>query len=144
LAVLEAGIMFGGVPIVKNYYYKEKGTDSMLTAGLLEAIQLFAVEVFGDESESFKMKKYCIYLFNIILESEQKIIFYVICDSEDRPAMIKDTMKWLARKFKEQYATVDMGCLDKYEDFSELITKKMGDLVYRPEDRLRKLFTSSD
>ncbi|MHA1366497.1 MAG: hypothetical protein ACTSP5_08830 [Candidatus Heimdallarchaeota archaeon] len=114
MAVLEAGIMFGGVPIVKNYYYNEKGTDSMLTAGLLEAIQLFAVEVFGDESESFKMKK---------------------------PASIKDCMKWLARKFKEQYHEVDMGCLDKYEEYKELISKKMGDLVFRTEDRLRKVFT---
>jgi len=141
LAVLEAGIMFGGVPIVKNYYYNEKGTDSMLTAGLLEAIQLFAVEVFGDESESFKMKKYSIYLYNIVLHSEQKVIFYAICDSEDRPASIKDCMKWLARKFKEQYQSVDMGCVDKYEEFRDLISKKMGDLVYRPEDRLRKVFT---
>lgn len=141
MAVLEAGIMFGGVPIVKASYYDEKGTDSMLTAGLLEAIQLFAVEIFDDESESFKMKKYSIYLYNIILENGQKVIFYAICDSEDRPTTLKDCMKWLARKFKEQYKSVDMGCVDKYEEFRELITKKMGDLIFRPEDRLRKVFT---
>ena len=58
MAVLEAGVMFGGIPVVKINYYDDKATDSMLTAGLLEAIQAFAVEIFNDETETFKMKRY--------------------------------------------------------------------------------------
>ena len=140
MAVLEAGIMYSGVPIVKVNYYDDQATDSMLTAGLLEAIQLFAVEIFDDETESFKMKKYSIFLNNLFLENSQKVIVYSICDSMDSPKMVRDVMRGLANKFKELYPTVDMGCLDRYDPFKEIITKRFGDLVYRPEDRLRKVF----
>ena len=85
MAVLETGVMFGGVPIVRVNYYNDSSTDSLLTAGLLEAIQLFAVEIFGDETESFKMKKYCILLHNFVLSNNQKVILYSICDTIDRP-----------------------------------------------------------
>ncbi|MFW9923422.1 MAG: hypothetical protein ACFFDW_09085 [Candidatus Thorarchaeota archaeon] len=140
MAVVEAGVMFSGVPIVRINYYTNQMTDSMLTAGLLEAIQKFAEEIFGDETESFRMKKYCIFLQNIVLREQQNVILYSICDSVDRPATIKDVMKEITREFKNTYPSVEMGCLDKYNDFEQVITKKMGDLIYRPEDRLRKVF----
>ncbi len=140
MAVLETGVMFSGVPIVRVNYYNDSSTDSLLTAGLLEAIQLFAVEIFGDETESFKMKKYCILLHNFKLLNNQKIILYSICDTLDRPKMIKNVMKNLAKNFIEIFPAVDMGCLDKYSSFEEVITKKMGDLIFRPEDRLKKVF----
>ncbi|NHJ05000.1 MAG: hypothetical protein EAX90_09260 [Candidatus Heimdallarchaeota archaeon] len=140
MAVLESGVMYSGIPIVKVNYYNDQTTDSMLTAGLLEAIQLFAVEIFDDETETFKMKKYSIFLHNIILESKQKIILYSICDSLDRPRMIKNVMIEIGNKFKENYHSVDYGCLSKYSIFEDIITKNLGDLIYRPEDRLRKVF----
>lgn len=140
MAVLETGVMFGGVPIVRVNFYNDSSTDSLLTAGLLEAIQLFAVEIFGDETESFKMKKYCILLHNFILPNKQKVILYSICDTIDRPKTIKNAMKNLASKFIEMYPTVDMGCLEKYSSFEETITKRLGDLIFRPEDRLKKVF----
>ena len=140
MAVLETGIMYSGVPIVKVNFYNDQTTDSMLTAGLLEAIQLFAVEIFDDETETFKMKKYSIFLHNVILEEKQKVIIYSICDSLDRPRMIKNVMIEIGKKFKDQFTNVECGCLDTYKDFEEVMTKNLGDLIYRPEDRLRKVF----
>lgn len=140
MAVLEAGVMFSGIPIVRVNYYDDSSTDSLLTAGLLEAIQLFAVEIFDDETESFKMKKYCILLHNFVLSSEQKVILYSICDTIDRPGTIKNVMKNLAAKFIEMFPAVDVGCLEKYSAFEEAITKRLGDLIFRPEDRLKKVF----
>jgi hypothetical protein len=141
LTVLEAGVMFGGVPIVKVNYYDDKSTDSMLTAGLLEAIQSFAVEIFNDETETFKMKRYSIFLYKTTLKDKQFVTLYSICDSADRPGTIKVIMNSIAEAFQETFENVNMGCLNEYEDFKEVITKKLGDLIYRPEDRLRKVFT---
>ncbi len=140
MAVLEAGVMFGGVPIVRVNFFNDSATDSLLTAGLLEAIQLFAVEIFNDETESFKMKKYCILLHNFILLNNQKVILYSICDTLDRPKAINNIMKSLASEFIKIFPAVDMGCLQKYSSFEETITKKLGDLIFRPEDRLKKVF----
>ena len=140
MAVLETGVMFSGVPIVRVNYYNDSSTDSLLTAGLLEAIQLFAVEIFDDETESFKMKKYSILLHNFVLDSEQKMILYSICDTIDRPGTIKNVMKNLATKFIETHNSVEIGCTEKYAGFKEIITKRLGDLIYRPEDRLKKVF----
>jgi len=140
LAVLEAGVMFSGVPVVRVNYYNDSTTDSLLTAGLLEAIQLFAVEIFDDETESFKMKKYSILLHNFLLPKGQKVILYSICDTVDRPGTIKNVMKTLSNKFTEMYPTVEIGCTDQYAPFKKIITKRLGDLIYRPEDRLKKVF----
>lgn len=141
MAILEAGVMFSGVPIVKVNYYNEQSTNSMLTAGLLEAIQKFAEEIFADETESFRMKKNCIFLNNVILESKQKVILYFICDKLDKPIAIKDALNDLAKAFKENFSKVDMGCLENYTSFGEIINKELGDLIYKPEDRLRKVFS---
>ena len=81
--------MFGGIPVVKINYYDDKATDSMLTAGLLEAIQAFAVEIFNDETETFKMKRYSIFLHKTSLKNKQNVTVYSICDSVDRPGTIK-------------------------------------------------------
>lgn len=140
MAILEAGVMFGGVPIVKKQYYDGQSSDIILTAGLLEAIQAFAVEIFNDETETFKMKKYSIYLYKTTLESKQEVTIYSICDSEDRPGTIKEVIKVLAEKFNENYNNVDLSCLANYEGFEKIMAKNFGDLVYRPEDRLRKVF----
>ena len=140
LAVIESGIIFSGLPLVKVYYYSDKSSDSMLTAGLLEAIQSFAGEIFGDDPESFKMTKYSIYLQKQTLTDGQKILFYAICDSDDRPKSIMQCIQDISRKFKEKYSCVDIACLDEYKPFEEVITKCFGDLRYRPEDRLKKFF----
>ncbi len=140
MAVLEAGVMFGGIPIVKINYHDDKATDSLLTAGLLEAIQAFAVEIFDDETETFKMKRYSIFLHKTTLKNNQVVTLYSICDSVDRPGTIKVIMYSIAKAFHDTFDNVNMGCLNEYEDFKEIITKKLGDLIYRPEDRLRKVF----
>ena len=140
MAVLETGVMFSGVPIVRVNYYDSSTTDSLLTAGLLEAIQLFAVEIFGDETESFKMKKYSILLHNFLLINNQKVILYCICDTIDRPKTIKNVMKNLSSDFIDMFPAVDTGNLEKYYSFEKVITKKLGDLIFRPEDRLKKVF----
>ncbi|MGC9779331.1 MAG: hypothetical protein HZR80_08840 [Candidatus Heimdallarchaeota archaeon] len=140
MAILEAGVMFGGIPVVKINYYNESTTDSMLTAGLLEAIQAFAVEIFNDETEIFKMKKYSIFLHKMKLKNKQEVTLYSICDSVDRPRTVKDNMRTLAEKFYKQFEQVDLGLLAHYESFKETMTKSLGDLIYRPEDRLKKVF----
>ena len=93
MTVLEAGVMFGGIPIVKINYYDDKATDSLLTAGLLEAIQAFAVEIFDDETETFKMKRYSIFLHKNTLKDKQVVTVYSICDSVDRLGTIKVLMQ---------------------------------------------------
>ncbi|NHJ87531.1 MAG: hypothetical protein FK734_18870 [Asgard group archaeon] len=140
MAILEAGVMFGGMPIVRVDYFNEKVQNTMLTAGLLEAIQSFAIEIFNDETESFKMKKYSIFLHKTKLKNEQDITLYSICDSVDRPNTIKDIMKTLAIKFYNTFPEVNLGCLTNYECFKEIITKSFGDLIYSPEERLKKVF----
>ncbi|MBN1329708.1 MAG: hypothetical protein JXA54_09570 [Candidatus Heimdallarchaeota archaeon] len=140
MAILESGVMFGGMPIVKKSYYDEKSTSTILTTGLLEAIQSFAVEVFNDETETFRMKKYSIYLHKIKLSSNQIVTIYCICDSTDRINIVKEIMKSIANKFIIEFPNVDLSCLDNYKAFEEIITKGFGDLIYRSDERLRKIF----
>jgi len=140
LAVLESGVMFGGIPIVKKSYYDERSTSTILTTGLLEAIQSFAIEVFNDETEIFRMKKYSIYLYKIKLTSNQIVTIYCICDSADKTNIVKEIMKSIADKFATQFSNVDLGCLDNYKKFENAITKSFGDMIYRSDERLRKVF----
>lgn len=141
MAIIEAGIIFAGLPIVKVNYYDEQSTDTLLTAGLLAAIQSFAGEVFGDDTDLFKMKKYTIFLQRTALkEPSQEVTIYTICDSVDRPGMIKEIMTELLDKFKERYPEILLGCTDVFKPFESVITKCIGDLRFRPEDRLKKVF----
>ncbi len=144
LAVLESGVMFGGIPIVKMSYYDEKSTNTFLTTGLLEAIQSFAIEVFNDETEIFRMKKYSVYLHKIKLTSNQLVTIYCICDSTDRINIIKEIMRSIAGKFINQFSNVELSGLDNYKRFEEIITKSFGDLIYRSDDRLRRVFFDSE
>ncbi|MBD3189377.1 MAG: hypothetical protein GF308_01975 [Candidatus Heimdallarchaeota archaeon] len=140
MAVIESGVIFAGIPLVKVFYYNDKKADSILTAGLLEAIQSFANEIFGDETESFKMKKYCIYLHKMdVVEKNDNLLIYAICDSSDHPKSIRQCMSEIAKRFAQQYPNLDTSSLDTYKPFQETITKCYGDLRYRPEDRLRKV-----
>lgn len=140
MAVIESGVIFAGIPLVKVFYYDDKKANSILTAGLLEAIQSFANEIFGDDTESFKMKKYCIYLHKMdICENKDNLLIYAICDSSDNPKSIRQCMSEIAKRFTKKYPKIDASSLDKYKPFKSTITKCFGDLRYRPEDRLRKV-----
>ncbi|MHA1629483.1 MAG: hypothetical protein ACTSXO_04175 [Candidatus Heimdallarchaeota archaeon] len=143
MAIIEAGVVFSGIPIVKVRYYKESSKhDKLLTPGLLEAIQTFAFEIFEDETESFKMTRFTIYLHKAILKNSQAVTIYAICDSNNHSTTIREKIRDIARKFVKQFPDVNVGFLDAYRNFEQVITSTFGDLIFHPEDRLRSIFST--
>jgi hypothetical protein len=140
LAVIEAGVLVGGLPIVKVQYYDDAKAGSLLTAGLLEAIQQFASDIFNDETESFKMKRYNIYLLREPFEKNKPITAYCICERGDRETTIKDLLDIMIKRFLERFDSIEHSSLEKYRTFETIIDNAIGDLKFRPDERLKKVF----
>jgi len=61
MAVIEAGLIVNGMPIIRSVYYPyEKEVDPFIRTGLFTAIQTFAATAFDDEAEEMKLKRYSI------------------------------------------------------------------------------------
>ena len=87
MVVYEVGIITeGGLPILNvNLRLEGQKADPALQAGFLTALQQFVGSAFSDETRSFIMKRYNIFLMKIELEAEnEEAHIYAVGDKKAR------------------------------------------------------------
>ncbi|MEA2071682.1 MAG: hypothetical protein U9O98_10395 [Asgard group archaeon] len=142
MPIIEAGVMYEGILLVKNRYYDETEIDSFLTSSFLETIQKFGKEAFKDDTEFFRMKRYTIYLHKISLKKSKDLVtVYIICYSKDPEKVIRRIISKIANEFIKEYPVISHPETTRYKKFKEKMSSIIGDLRYKTEDRLKKVFT---
>ena len=82
MAVLEVGLIHEGLPVFKIDFHLEVKGDATLRSGLFSAIQSFAKEAFGDETEELRLKNLTICLKTIHLYDGRDIALYAVADKD--------------------------------------------------------------
>ena len=142
MAVFEVGAILEGIPVVKNSYHEElsKG-DSTLRSGLFSAIQAFAKEAFGDETEELRLKNFTVCMKTFPLSKELSLVFYAIADKETRS--IKAVRKALTKVIKRMNDLIQKPSAMK-EGANAYVQSILDDefksLRMRSSDRARQLF----
>ena len=144
MAVLEVGIIHEGLPIFKiDFHFEVKG-DATLRSGLFSAIQSFAKEAFGDETEELRLKNLTICLKTIQLHDGRDIALYAVADKDSHNIdPIKNSLMKAGEHIKRMIAdgtpisTIEP---DKNEVFKDTFENEFKDLRMRPAERAKRLF----
>ncbi|MHA1309464.1 MAG: hypothetical protein ACTSQO_00930 [Candidatus Helarchaeota archaeon] len=145
MVIYELGIINNGVPLISKQYYEEHSmpVDPILRSGFLSALNSFAAQAFSDEIESFSMKNFKIVLLtHRIDETEtENIISYCIGDKKLNLKLAKRALTKIIEEFIDKYGSIDLSRdLSEYDEFIPIFDKILGDLVKKPEDRLKSIF----
>ncbi len=144
IVILEIGISSSGVPLVSKQYYDEYNIkdSAILRAGFLSGLNAFVNQTFSDEIESFSMKKFTIVLSTSSTEKAHNLIFYAIGDKKIDQKTAQKALARVKEEFFKQFGKLDRysGDLTIYEDFQEVIDTLLGDLIRKPDERVRSVF----
>ncbi len=144
MAVLEVGIIYEGLPVFKiDFHFEVKG-DATLRSGLFSAIQSFAKEAFGDETEELRLKNLTICLKTIQLHDGRDIALYAVADKDSHNIdPIKNSLLKIGEIIKKMVA--DGSLLSTIEPnknnvFKPAFENEFKDLRMKPAERAKRLF----
>jgi hypothetical protein len=143
---LELGIIKDGIPLVSKQYYEENQikNSAVLRAGFLSGLNAFVEHAFSEEIEAFRMKNFKLMLISRTIQNPNptKIIFYCIGDKELDLNIVKKVITKVLDEFIKKYGQLEQlaGDLSKYHEFQESMDKILGDLIRKPDDRVRSVF----
>ena len=81
MAVIEAGLIVNGMPIIRSVYYPdERELDPFIRTSLLTAIQTFAAKAFNDEAEEMKLKRYSILIKDLDPGTNEHLLLYSVAE----------------------------------------------------------------
>ncbi len=146
MSVREVGLMATGLAIVRKQYAErtvDGETNPILRDGLLTAIGDFAAEVFQDQLEIFQMKDNTIVILSgrtLMDGQEETLLTYAVCDRQVPQKSVREALKRIYSAFSDRFPELERQVyLTKYEGFAKIIDEILGDLVLRPQDRVRRL-----
>ena len=146
MAVLEVGVIHEGLPIYKHDYHLEVKGDATLRSGLFSAIQSFAKEAFGDETEELRLKNLIICLKTFNLPDGKDVALYAVADKDTRSidpvrnslTRVGEKMQALMKETSFKLSTIEP---EKNSiSLSPLFEHEFKDLRMRPAERARRLF----
>lgn len=144
MAVLEVGMIHEGLPIFKIDFHLEVKGDATLRSGLFSAIQSFAKEAFGDETEELRLKNLTICLKTVTLHDGKELALYAVADKDSHNIdPIKNSLLKTGDQIKKMVAdgtplsTIEP---DKNEVFKPAFENEFKDLRMRPAERAKRLF----
>ncbi|MDD1777759.1 MAG: hypothetical protein LUQ65_06270 [Candidatus Helarchaeota archaeon] len=143
---MELGIIKDGVPLVSKQYYEEHQikNSAILRAGFLSGLNAFVEHTFSEEIEGFQMKNFKLMLTSRTIQNPNatKIIFYCIGDKELDLNIVKKVISKVLDEFVKKYGHLKQlsGDLSKYLEFQQSMDKILGDLIRKPDDRVRSVF----
>lgn len=147
MAVLEVGVIHEGLPIYKHDYHQEVKGDATLRSGLFSAIQSFAREAFGEETEELRLKNLIICLKSFKLPDGKEVSLYAVADKETRSIdPVKNSLQKAGEKIcdlmnndpeKMKLSTIEPG---KNLFLESVFENEFKDLRLRPAERARRLF----
>ncbi len=129
----------------KQYYADYEIEDhSVLRAAFLSGLNAFIEQTFSDEIESFEMKAYTIlFLIRPLNNTDpKKLMSYCIIDKKSQMKTAKNALIKILDRFIERYGHLESlgGDLSKFSEFEKFIDKILGDLIRRPDERVRSVF----
>ena len=147
MAVLEVGIIHEGLPIFKRDYHLEVKGDATLRSGLFSAIQSFAKEAFGDETEELRLKNLIICLKTVSLPDGKDVALYAVSDKDTRSidpvrnALVR-VGNTIIEKMNEEGQKVEISTIEpeKNEILSPIFENEFKDLRMKPAERAKRLF----
>jgi len=144
MAVLEVGIIHEGLPVFKIDFHLEVKGDATLRSGLFSAIQSFAKEAFGDETEELRLKNLTICLKTFHLHDGRDIALYAVADKDSHNIdPIKNSLIKTGEQIKKMVSegallsTIEPAKNDIYKPAFE---NEFKDLRMRPAERAKRLF----
>ncbi|MHA1268998.1 MAG: hypothetical protein ACTSPY_04355 [Candidatus Helarchaeota archaeon] len=145
MVIYELGIINSGVPLISKQYYEEHSmsVDPILRSGFLSALNSFAAQAFSDEIESFNMKNFKIVLFTHKIGDGDSgnIISYCIGDKKLNLKLAKKALTRIMEEFINKFGSSDLpNDLNEFDAFIPIFDEILGDLVKKPEDRLKSIF----
>lgn len=143
MAVLEVGVILEGLPVFRADYHAEVKGDATLRSGLFSAIQSFAKEAFGDETEELRLKNLTICLKTITLPYEVDIALYAVADKDTRALdPVRNALIKVGEKIVELCADQKLSTMEpaKNAHLRPVFDGEFKDLRMRPAERARRLF----
>ena len=144
MAVLEVGIIHEGLPVFKIDFHLEVKGDATLRSGLFSAIQSFAKEAFGDETEELRLKNLTICLKTIQLHDGRDIALYAVADKDSHNIdPIKNSLQKAGIQIKQMVAEGSLLSTiepEKNNIFKPVFENEFKDLRMRPAERAKRLF----
>ena len=143
MAVLEVGIIVDGLPVFKIDYHHEVKGDAALRSGLFAAIQSFAKEAFGDETEELRLKNLtiCMKTISIDKKSLMEAVLYAVSDKNTRSIdSVRDALVKVGNLLINSNNNINTLQPDKNEFLREFFNKEFSDLRLQPAERARRLF----
>lgn len=144
MAVLEVGIIHEGLPVFKIDFHMEVKGDATLRSGLFSAIQSFAKEAFGDETEELRLKNLTICLKTVTLSDGRDIALYAVADKDSHNIdPIKNSLIKTGDQIKQMItdgsflSTIEPA---KNDVFRSIFENEFKDLRMRPAERAKRLF----
>ena len=106
MVVYEVGVIsVAGLPVFHIDLRPGVSGDPLMTAGFLTALQQFVNSTFSDETQSFAMKKFVIYVSQITLLKEQASV-YVISERGKSQKAIQERIKSVSKKIAEIFPSL--------------------------------------
>lgn len=146
IVILELGIIKDGVPLVSRQYYNENQikNSAILRASFLSGLNSFVEHTFSEEIEGFQLKKFRLMLTTRTIQNPAvtKFIFYCIGDKEIDLNIVKKVITKILDEFIRKYGQLGRlsADLSKYVEFQQSMDKILGDLIRKPDDRVRSVF----
>lgn len=142
MAVIEAGLIINGMPIVRSEYYpSEKFGDPFIRIGLFTAIQAFAAQAFSDQAEEMQFKKYVIVIRDLNPGENALILLYAVAERGTDIAEIKKRLEKINKKINLEEIIFDSPVMmNEIKLVKKTIDKEMQDLRLKPADRAKFVF----
>ncbi|MFW9924696.1 MAG: hypothetical protein ACFFDW_15555 [Candidatus Thorarchaeota archaeon] len=142
MAVIESGLIINGIPLIRSEYYLiEKNVDPFIKTSLFTAIQTFASNVFGEEAEEMRFKKYIIVIKKLNPDMIQQYLLYMIIERGTDVQEVKKRLNNLMKKINLEELPIDNPLItNEIKELKKIIDKEIRDLVLKPADRAKFIF----
>ena len=118
--------------------------STILRAGFLSGLNAFVQQTFSDEIESFHMKNNTIVLLTSSKDevNATKLIFYCIGDKKVNLKTAQKALTKIRDAFFNKFGKLKKysGDLSIYSEFEQVIDAILGDLIRKPDERIRSVF----
>lgn len=142
MAVLEAGIIVNGLPLIRSEYYSDESTvDPTIKTSLVTALQSFASEAFNDKGEEIRLKKLTILIRDLDPGSNEPLLLYSIVEKGTDIPEVRKRLVNIEKKIDLIRMMVDTPVLtNELVKVKKIIDKELKELALKPADRAKKIF----
>ncbi|MBN1330038.1 MAG: hypothetical protein JXA54_11250 [Candidatus Heimdallarchaeota archaeon] len=142
MAILEAGLIVNGLPLIRSVYYSdESNVDPIIKTSLVTVIQSFASETFNDRGEEINLKKISILIRDLDPESNEPLLLYSIIEKGTDKSEVKRKLAKIKKKLDLIRMMTDTPVMtNELIKVKKIIDKELRPLVLKPSDRAKSIF----